>query len=46
MDQLKAGETTVNYEIILQENDPALNPANRTPNNEDIDLILGHANGY
>ena len=46
MDQLKAGETTVNYEIILQENDPALNPANRPPINEAIDLILGHANGY
>ena len=46
MDQLKAGETTVNYEIILQENDPALNPANRPPINEAIELILGHANGY
>ena len=46
MDELKAGETTVNYQIILQENDPALNPANRPPINEAIDLILGHANGY
>ena len=46
MDQLKAGETTVNFEIILQESDPALNPANRPPINEAIDLILGHANGY
>ena len=46
MDQLKAGETTVNYEVILQENDPALNPANRPPIKEAIDLILGHANGY
>jgi len=46
MDQLKAGEKTVNYEVILQENDPALDPANRPPINEAIDLILGHTNGY
>ncbi len=46
MDQLKAGETTVNYEVILQENDPALNPANRPPISEAIEMILGTANGF
>jgi glycogen debranching enzyme len=46
MDELKAGETTVNYEIILQENDPALNLANRPPINDAIEMILGTANGY
>jgi glycogen debranching enzyme len=46
MDELKAGETTVNYEIIVQENDPALNPANRPPINDAIEMILGTANGY
>ena len=46
MDELKAGETTVNFEIIVQENDPALNPANRPPINDAIEMILGTANGY
>lgn len=46
MDQLQVGETTVNYEVILQENDPALNPANRPPINDAIDMILGTTNGY
>ena len=46
MDQLKAGETTVNYEVILQEDDPALNPVNRLPVNDAINMILGTAHGY
>lgn len=46
MDNVKTGETTVNYKVILQENDPALNPANRPPINEAIEMILGHANGF
>lgn len=46
MDLLQTGETTVNYELILQENDPALNPANRPPINDAIQMILGTANGY
>ena len=46
MDQLKTGETTVNYEIILQENDPALLPVNRPPIYDAINMILGTANGY
>lgn len=46
MDELKAGETTINYEIIVQEDDPALNPANRPPINDAIEMILGTANGY
>jgi glycogen debranching enzyme len=39
-------EMTVNYEVILQENDPALNPANRPPINDAINMILGSAHGY
>jgi glycogen debranching enzyme len=39
-------EMTVNYEVILQENDPALNPANRPPINDAIKMILGSAHGY
>jgi glycogen debranching enzyme len=39
-------EMTVNYEVILQENDPALNPANRPPINDAINMILGTAHGY
>ena len=39
-------EMTVNYEEILQENDPALNPANRPPINDAINMILGSAHGY
>ena len=46
MDLLPPGETTVNYELILQENDPALNPANRPPINDAIQMILGTANGF
>ena len=46
MENLKANETTVNYEVILQENDPALNPANRPPINDAINMILGTAHGY
>jgi len=46
MDLLQTGETTVNYEVILQENDPALNPANRPPINNAIEMILGTANGF
>lgn len=46
MDLLQAGETTVNYELILQADDPALNPANRPPINDAIQMILGTANGY
>ena len=46
MDLLQTGETTVNYELILQENDPALNPANRPPINDAIQMILGTANGF
>lgn len=46
MDNLKAGETTVNHEIILLENDPALNPANRPPINAALEMILGSAHGY
>jgi glycogen debranching enzyme len=39
-------EMTVNYEVILQESDPALNPANRPPINDAINMILGSAHGY
>ncbi len=46
MDDLKTGEKTINYEIILEENDPVLNPANRPPIAEAIEMILGHANGF
>ena len=46
MDLLQTGETTVNYELILQANDPALNPANRPPINDAIQMILGTANGF
>ena len=46
MDDLKAGETTVNYEMILQEDDPALNSANRPRIVDAIEMILGTANGY
>ena len=46
MDLLQTGETTVNYELILQADDPALNPANRPPINDAIQMILGTANGY
>ena len=41
MKELKASETTVNYEVILQENDPALNFANRPPIDDAITMILG-----
>ena len=46
MDNLMPNEMTVNYEVILQENDPALNPANRPPINDAIKMILGSAHGY
>ena len=46
MDNLMPNEMTVNYEVILQENDPALNPANRPPINDAINMILGSAHGY
>jgi len=46
VDNLMPNEMTVNYEVILQENDPALNPANRPPINDAINMILGSAHGY
>ena len=46
MKELKASETTVNYEVILQENDPALNFANRPPIDDAITMILGTTHGY
>jgi glycogen debranching enzyme len=46
MEQLKVSEETVNYEVILQEDDPALNHSNRPPINYAITMILGTAHGY
>ena len=46
MDNLMPNEMTVNYEEILQENDPALIPANRPPINDAINMILGSEHGY
>jgi glycogen debranching enzyme len=46
VENLKPNETTVKYEVILQENDPALNPANRPPIGDAINMILGTAHGY
>jgi glycogen debranching enzyme len=46
MDVLKSGEKTVNYELILDKDDPALTPSNRPPINEAIEMILGEANGF
>ena len=46
MENLKPNEKTVNYEVILQENDPALNIANRPPISDAINMILGSAHGY
>ena len=46
MNELKVGEKTVNYELILEENDPALNPANRPHIDDAIGMILGSANGF
>jgi glycogen debranching enzyme len=46
VENLKANETTVNFQVILQENDPALHGANRPPLSEAINMILGTANGY
>ena len=46
MENLKPNEKTVNYEVILQENDPALNIANRPPISDAINMILGSAHVY
>ena len=46
MDDLKPGEKTINYETILDTNDPALDPSNRPPIGAAIELILGQANGF
>jgi hypothetical protein len=46
MDDLKPGEKTVNYEIILDTNDPALDPSSRPPIGAAIEMILGQANGF
>ncbi|MFZ4108640.1 MAG: amylo-alpha-1,6-glucosidase [Candidatus Planktophila sp.] len=46
MDELKAGEKTVNYEVILEDNDSALNPANRPHIDEAVEMILGSAHGF
>ena len=46
MKSLKAGEETTNFSIILEDGDPALNPANRPRLSEAIKMIIGTANGY
>jgi len=46
MKSLKAGEETTNFSIILEDGDPALNPANRPRLSEAIEMIIGTANGY
>ena len=46
MKSLKTGEETTNFSIILEDGDPALNPANRPRLSEAIEMIIGTANGY
>jgi glycogen debranching enzyme len=46
MKSLKAGEETTNFSVILADGDPALNPANRPPLEEAIEMIIGNSNGY
>ena len=46
MKSLKTGEETTNFSIILEDGDPALNPANRPLLAEAIEMIIGTANGY
>lgn len=46
MEELKSSERTVNYKVILQENDPAFDLANRPPIDDAIKMILGTIHGY
>lgn len=46
MDQIKAGEKTVNFEIILEVDDQSLIPSNRPHISEAIEMVLGNANGF
>ena len=41
MKSLKTGEETTNFSIILEDGDPALNPANRPLLAEAIEMIIG-----
>ena len=46
MDNLKTGETTINYEMILEQDDLAFTPGNRPAISDAITMILGQANGF
>ena len=46
MKSLKAGEETTNFSIILEDGDPALNPANRPQLDKAVEMIIGYSNGY
>jgi glycogen debranching enzyme len=45
VDLLKSGEKTISYEVILESDDPALNPKNRPHINDAIEMIIGSSNG-
>lgn len=46
MKSLKAGEETTNFSVILEDGDPALNPANRPQLDKAVEMIIGYSNGY
>ena len=46
MDSLKTGETTINYEMILEQDDLVFTPGNRPAISDAITMILGQANGF